>query len=406
MSALHTARFANFFSALFTFIIIVKFSSNYSTYAWIIGSVFILFDFFISYRNNTPIFPELNWSRIKLPLAGYLVLYVSILLASVFTFDISNIKLCLVFLKFSLPMWFIIYLNGKFNATNGILTGITAGSAVISGLGLYQWITHSVPENRIYSVFTPFPNMFGTMLILLLPFLFYTLFHVKKKSCKAIVLIVIAGMLISLLGTNSRGAVLGLAAAGIVCLVAIFLSALKSHTLSKKVVLSMFSMLILSCSALGYMGLINHNRFGSFSNFNNGEECVLLWKASYHMWQDHKVLGIGFAHFNEAYYSPQYHPAEGKEKNLGVPHSTPMHFLACTGLIGLIGYISHLATVIITLFKSLVTKHTKVISIVFLGAFTAFTTQGLIDMSITSKTPAQLYFLLFGFFLSTISRQK
>ena len=75
MSASHTARFANFFSALFTFIIIVKFSSNYSTYAWIIGSVFILFDFFISYRNNTPIFPELNWSRIKLPLAGYLVLY-------------------------------------------------------------------------------------------------------------------------------------------------------------------------------------------------------------------------------------------------------------------------------------------------------------------------------------------
>lgn len=64
------------------------------------------------------------------------------------------------------------------------------------------------------------------------------------------------------------------------------------------------------------------------------------------------LIRLGFAHFNEAYYSPQYHPAEGKEKILAyltAPHAFPcMHRPDRVNRIHL--SFSHLATVIITLF--------------------------------------------------------
>lgn len=70
-----------------------------------------------------------------------------------------------------------------------------------------------------------------------------------------------------------------------------------------------------------------------------GGERLLMWDSSYHMWEDHKLLGIGFSEWREAYNNPEskYHPLEGKETTNVMPHNIYIYFAATGGIISLIG---------------------------------------------------------------------
>lgn len=42
----------------------------------------------------------------------------------------------------------------------------------------------------------------------------------------------------------------------------------------------------------------------------------MMLEASWEMWNDHKLTGVGPGKWGEYYYSPKYHPKDGHEKDI------------------------------------------------------------------------------------------
>ncbi|WP_437796019.1 O-antigen ligase family protein [Mitsuokella multacida] len=78
------------------------------------------------------------------------------------------------------------------------------------------------------------------------------------------------------------------------------------------------------------------SRVDKLSRSNNHER-ILLWTSSYHMWKDHKIIGIGLANWKVA-YEKEYILPEVKEHDLTMPHNVFMIFLSQTGIIGILDY--------------------------------------------------------------------
>lgn len=393
---------ANIALAIFAFILVVRFNRQYTTYAWIVAGLFVVYDIFHSWKNGLAILSEIHLKN--LAVWGILAMYILFNLASLARLDSEDIHLTIAMTKFTLPLWLLLYINGKYDVQKGLIYGISLGALALTLVGAYQFIHHPVIGFRIISLFQT-GNQFATMIALLLPFTVYGVYFFQNKLEKSFEIIVTLLLIGNLVLTRSRGGILGIAVAIVFSIIICALLLARSIGW-KKIMTAILAAFIIAGSGAYVIGTINHERFKDSMNFNNGEERVLLWKASLRMWEDNKLLGIGISHFNDTYYSAKYHPKEGREKNLGVPHSTPLQFLACTGIVGLIGYLLHLLTTFVFTCQEVVNKRYRALAAAFLISFGAFTAQGLVDMTITSKTPAQLYFLLLGFFLSMILKNR
>lgn len=79
-------------------------------------------------------------------------------------------------------------------------------------------------------------------------------------------------------------------------------------------------------------------------------ERILLWTSSYHMWEDHKIVGVGLANWKDA-YQQKYILPEAKEPDLTMPHNVFMIFLSQTGIIGTLGYLIFVIGTMVFLIK-------------------------------------------------------
>ena len=128
----------------------------------------------------------------------------------------------------------------------------------------------------------------------------------------------------------------------------------------------------------------------------------MMLQASFDMWKDHPLSGVGLSHWKENYYG-DYRPAESREEGLKMPHNVFMYFLSTAGLLGGAGYILYVVCLGLGTYRAGIDSGDAALAVTLWTVLASFTIHGLVDMA---NPPGYfLYYGLFGLFLSECRRQ-
>jgi len=176
--------------------------------------------------------------------------------------------------------------------------------------------------------------------------LFLDKFRIRKLDPSVTMYLAATGgiaafILLSLILTRSKGAIIGLLFAGAALLILLrFGNWFRMH---RKAVLVSVLLLCIACGgAIAWYG-------SSHGRLPGGGSMLVRWQywhASAKMYADHPLTGVGPGNFGHFY--PQYKPASALE-SVADPHNFPLSILTQYGPLGLVGF---LAMILIPLWKS------------------------------------------------------
>ena len=382
----HAQLLANIMAALLALILSVRFTPAYYTYAIVLFVLYLIYD---CIKSGT--------FKISMPhkvfTIGYCLLYGSLIVSAAVNADKGGLNLVRQYIYWSLPMWMIAYMAGKYKIEKGFLSGILSG-AIISGIyGVAQWIKH--PGERIYSFYT-YPTHYGLVIAIVLPVALYLVFKHKESMAMRLTALATAGFLLVLLFlTDTRAALIAICI-GLVGALGIVLVQHWPRIGHKIKIGSLIFILALAFSCIAGFGYMQSHRT-SYAGQIGGER-ILMLSASYKMWEDHKISGIGLDSWEKYYYSEKYPPKEGTETNLDMPHNMFVYFLTCAGIIGAVGFIFYTVLTFWGLLR--VPFGTNLaMEICALTVFIAFFIDGMADSTLINKIPVKIYFALMGFFM-------
>ena len=382
----------NTIAALIFTIICVRFSASYFSYAVGIFVLYFLYEVYISRKNQEQFWPDINKTGRYL-LGGTALFYLVLLGDNLLLNDWQSVAKGMDIALLSVPFYMFFFLESKHGVDWEIQWGVLSGSTIITVYGLYKGL---LGMDGRYESFFAHPNHFGTAITMLCPFLCMLFWKEQKIWKKAGIGILILAMLFCLYKTGSRGAIAALFS-GVLISVGSMLWLYRSRISGKtKKIIGIFLILVclIGSAAFGYL---QSERKGTAKI---GGERIIMLESSYEMWQDHKWMGIGMKRWKEYYYSPQYHPKEGHEKNLDMPHNMFVYFLTTAGIWGGVGYLLFLGLSIWGLYKTAGVIDNPLLSVAILAAFWAFTIQGLVDTTIINKIPSRIYFALMGYYIA------
>lgn len=382
---------ANMIALLCLVCICIKFTSAHFTYALIFWG--LLVGISVYHFGKWTVLKSLKQKIASRFLMGLFLFYGCLLLSSILLWDDMSFWMSWDLLWMT-ASFFMFYTIGRwYNIHYGFQWGLFWGSICLALKGLYQW--YLAPGTRIQS-FLWHPNGFGEVIGLLLPFLLYYAYKNKNSIVKFVFVTVILILLFDLYHTESRGAMMGLGIG--IAGSAIFGLSMYWRTISAKWRLEIAAMAICAF-ALG-AGMVDRVSSERDAWGASGGERLLMLEASYHMWDDHKWLGVGLANWETAYYSDAYHPKEGREQGLDMPHNMPIYFFSTTGILGGLGYCFFLLVSFWTILKKSRDDRSKALSMAMMAMFLAFTAQSMVDMTIINKYSARIYFALWGYYLA------
>lgn len=329
----------------------------------------------------------------RLFIKGMCAFYGAIVLAGFLLGDKESVAKSLEQVWYAVPFFMVYFLQKKYSLDRGIKWGIIGGSAFICAFGVGLGIL--TQQARFTSVYTH-PNIFGMMLLLLIPFTLYY-WREEGKSITHYVLLLLVGLeIFCLYKTGSRGAIVGLSLGGILAMCAV--AWINRRKFTKGKIKKMFiAVLLLIIAGGGLFGIIQSQRVG-VAKF--GGERILMLGASYEMWKDHKLIGVGLANWEKNYYSAAYHPKTGKEANLSFPHNMPAYLFSTTGIIGGAGYLAFMVLSFWAICKKVAKDKNIVLSLVILTLFFSFFLQGLVDKTLLNRVAVRLYFALMGYYFA------
>ena len=128
----------------------------------------------------------------------------------------------------------------------------------------------------------------------------------------------------------------------------------------------------------------------------------MMIQASFNMWKDHPISGVGLVNWKENYYGA-YRPAENREKGLKMPHNVFIYFLSTAGIRGGLGYVFYLFCMTVGLYRVGSASEQAAPAVTLWTVFASFTLHGLVDMA--NPSGYFLYYGVFGLFLSECRRQ-
>ena len=131
----------------------------------------------------------------------------------------------------------------------------------------------------------------------------------------------------------------------------------------------------------------------------------MMLEASYDMWKDHKLVGIGMAHWPENYYGP-YRPVGQREIGLTMPHNMFMYYLSTTGVMGIIGYICYLSLTLVGLIAMMKRDDHNYELTAGMVIFYALAIHGLFDGTLIEARIAKVYFMLLGLAIASCGKCK
>lgn len=387
-NSLKKDKFASLFviATLFMSIFIAD-SSKWVWYTWAIFLPFVLIEWFFLKRR--PVFHLNRYFAL-----GLFMLYGAILLASLLNGDWHSFRRGLRYLFCSIPLFMMIYLNQTFPVKKEIKIGLTAGMAILIIVGFWKWnFAWGTPMLSVYRQH----NSLGTVWELLIPFGVVFTYKAETLVKRSIYGILTGLGIVCLFLSDSRGAMMGLGV-GVVLAALTVIFLYRNHLTKKQIGLSLLAAVLIAGMAGGGILFVNHNRFEEHG-YNGGGERILMLKASYHMWQDHKLTGVGLDNWKDNYYGP-YRPEGQREEGLNMPHNMPIYFLSTTGIIGEAGYIIGSLLMLAGLGKGFKNSSHKALSAAGLTIFWALMVHGLVDGTLNDQKIARLYFVLLGYVLS------
>lgn len=383
---------ANVTAASILLILFIRFSPSYFSYAFFLFLIFCSYTFFKCRKKIIP--QNIPTGALRLSIIGILTFYAAMLIASILSTDLKNMSKSIELFYLALPFPMMWYLRYFYNVDWGIKLGAILSAFIICFYSFFYQF--NVADNRI-SGFYGQPNDFGSVLYLLILLLFYFALLEKNIWIRLSIGAAIAVCLTALYLTESRGSMLSLSVG--IFSAAIILLRTKSITLTVKQRISLLAaslFLIATCITGAYM--IQSNR--GIQEQALGGERNLMHQASIQIWTDHKLIGIGLTHWQDFYYSPDYHPKTGTERDLPHAHNMTLQILSTTGILGGLGYLSFIVLMALGIYRSSVYLDNKVAFAIITAVFIASTVHGLVDIPQLNRFPARIYFALLGYYFA------
>lgn len=383
---------ANIAAGMIFLITCVRFSVAHFSYALIIAGIFWGYEFWRNYRQHQ--WPQkVNLSSLWCFLWGMFLFYGSIWLSGVLIHDNQSANLALSYAKYIIPFFLLWFMRINYSIDCGIKWGGFLAVLIAEGLGIYAWLLN--PEIRP-GIFGGHTNQFGTFIMLLMPLLIYEFTKAARIMQKYIAGLLILGGFFCLYIIGSRSAIIGLGFGIIITAVlALYKYAQKNKSMIRKWLICIFCGIIVCAGSVMW---ISSERQGLQKI---GGERIMMLEASYEMWQDNKLLGVGLANWQENYYSPQYHPVNATEQGLKMPHNMLAYFFSTAGLLGGIGYVISIIAVWGMLYEALKTNISSNAILCAICIFIAFVIQGMMDQTIINIWVSRIYFALLGYLVAT-----
>lgn len=387
---------------------------------------------------------------------GIAVFLGAVLLASLLLGDKASIHKAFKYVYWILPFLLAAYLGKladiRYAAAVGALLSVAVTSINVAYLNYlllqgYKLVGTRGPivDGRL-GAFLSYPTHYAMLLACTLPLLFC--FYTDKKL-RANPLVKTISIAVTILGlwslwkTGSRGAMIGLLAGGLLTF-ALFCLFRKQ------------GLLFLKGLAVGtaVVGVILFGGIQREERTYSDSARVRMWRSSYAMWKDHKLLGVGLENWQKEYAGKyilkkeikkearQRYLDEKMEKNqrasiakkaamkkakarkkviakreavriaasqkaavkyesaFDMPHNVIAWFFSTTGIIGGIGYLLFVVYYSKLLYSKIKDNPGGWIFYVGLWSLLAVTIHGLVDAGITNKEVARLLFLVLGISLN------
>lgn len=361
---------------IIAFIIVFSLNCIYYKPAFTVAMVFFALWLIFEYKKNNIKFPKVNSLLVK----SFFCFWIAVIASSLLLFDIESIKRAVEYIYWSLPFWMLIILGYNKNITKGLIIGLCISTLIICGYGIYQQLFKDFL--RIKS-FYPSPNYLGTILAMLLSFLFMFIIAVRQNIYKILLLITLFLSIYCIYFAQSRGALLGLAC-GI--LFYLFYVSWCKKVVTKKII----ALIILFCSLCGAYFVYTPNIMRSYD-----VQRIYILQGSINMWKDHKFVGVGLGNF-EKNYETKYILPEATERKLDKSHNIVTAFLAETGIVGTFGFITMNIGILYFLLKVLQKNLHNYILGAFLISFIALNVHGMVDSTFNYQAINRLFWGLFG----------
>lgn len=291
----------------------------------------------------------------------------------------------------TLPLWMVLIIGWNYDLRKWIGLTIWVNMWAFSVYGFWQYFIKS--QNRLASFYGSPPEV-GMLLDLLIPCTITLGIYYKEKTLyhwTAVPLVLLE--CIALFLNKTRGSYLALSVALIVT-GGVWLYYQKNRIAMKLKLAICGCIIAFVCAAAGYTLLIGSE---SHSRMVGGER-LLMWESSYHMWKDHKILGIGLSEWKEQYNNPDspYRPAEGRETTNIMPHNIFLYFLATGGIVSFVAFLGYLFFMMKYLLSVVKQYANNPFSWMMLFIFIAFISHGLVDGTIISRHIGRIFYLLLG----------
>lgn len=360
-------------------------------FSWIMVpfSVYFLWDLYDSHRAGRPLWPTLTAAAKGLG-RGILLFYGAVLLGSAFLLDGDGADRAVRLARLALPFFMVIYIEGKYPGGQGFARGTMASVVLLAVLGILYG--PGAPTGR-YQAFFAHPNNYGCILALVMPLGACYAWRARQALLRWGLAAALAACFFCLVRTESRAAMVAITGGTVLalaCLVWIRRERLSART-RRACAAAMAAILLLGGGALWDM----QSQKDPWSVL--GGERLYMWEASYYMWSDHKLFGVGLANWEEAYYSPEYHPEEGKEDGLSFPHSMPAYFFSAGGTWDGGALVLFTAYTLLVLWRRAKKDSDVPFSLALLIVYFAFLLDGFFDATYTLKVGALSYYAILGY---------
>lgn len=364
----------------------------------------IIFLLYFSYSCIRQIYPR-GISVNKWLALGMVILYSSLFLSTMFHLnDISNLYggyfSAIGFAMYTLPMWMLIYVGWNHDVRNTITYTLFGVLYAMCIYGIYHYFeAHQVRLSSFYH----FPTRIGMMLDMFIPMTVALGIYYRKRFRIACLAGILVGLeFICLVLAKVRGSYVAFMVAFIVSFT-VFVMVKKKKTIQKHffgLVLLATALIMLFGGLLVYAGSSRSNcalngNYLTEQKVLDGGERTLMWEASYKMWIENPITGIGLNQWQAAYASNKYRPKEATEIGQIMPHNVFIYFFTTGGIIGGIGYIFYCISVAVWMIKQ-VREDCNSINIALLFIFVAATTHGIVDQTFILKLTGRIYYMLLG----------
>lgn len=332
-------------------------------------------------------------------IALYLIFIVSLIFAAIGLGQESSIKYTFNYILFTLPFWILfllLILDSKYVAF--IQIGILIA-------GLYYLVQVISLGNLVFtervSVSFGSANRFAMVLEIILPFFSLSLYpfskfrgkHLAYSIAFMILLITTLGLFVALLATQSRG---GIAACG-VSFLAVLLMWIFQNKHSFRLIKKLFLFfIILIIFAAGSVFITLHVAHRSYD-----QERLLLLQSTFHMWENHKLFGIGMGNWQKE-YQQHYILPQAKEPALPFPHNNTASFFSMSGTIGGIGYLIFSLGSMVFLIKKIDEGQDNYYVYAMLWVSVAIFSHGMVDNTLYNKDITRMFYGMWGITIASL----